>query len=129
MWIATDRGFYSVVAHRAKLGHVLIRGRARVDLERLQPLLVEEGERAHEIVYTPTADYPYRIYAPATAWERAAVRLCGGVDYPNFKDAVKERQGGARAAVYMRVWQALRGIEIEDPQLATQYEPLELERL
>lgn len=32
------------------------------------------------------------------------------IDYTNFKDSVKDRQGVERANVYLRVWSAVHGI-------------------
>ena len=40
--------------------------------------------------------------------------MCAGIDYLNFKNAVADRQGRARAAVYGEVWATLRELELLD---------------
>ena len=117
MWLMTPIGFYSVGAHRDKPQRVLVRARCRQDLERLLELDVgglNDILLRQPIVQTLQADYPYRVELPRMAWEAAALRLAEMVDYPNFKDAVKQRQGKDRADVYMSVWGALHRIERED---------------
>jgi hypothetical protein len=119
MWLMTPIGFYSVVAHRDKPQRVLVRARCRQDLERLLELDTaglppSRAAFPAPIVQTLQADYPYRVELGRKRWEHLAGLLARHVDYPNFKDAVKDRQGPARAGVYTSVWGALHRIEHED---------------
>ena len=77
MWVATTQGFYSVVAHRDEPDKLLVRARTREDIETL------------------------REQIPALA------QLVTDLDYDNFKNAVAERQGAERAALYGVVWREL----------------------
>jgi hypothetical protein len=106
VWVFTTRGFYSVVAHRTRLGYVLVRARTREDLEALAHLLrdvtIEEDEGA---------DYRWRAAIKKSEWQDAVARLAGDIDYDNFKNAVAERVGVSRAALYGDVWAVVRGLQ------------------
>lgn len=104
MWIFTDTGFFSVVAHREKPGYLLVRARARADLEALAKRLT----KAPRIAERPDADYRYRMLVPAEAFATVMADAVRSIDYDNFKDAVAERQGQDRAHVYLGVWDHLR---------------------
>lgn len=106
MWLLTPRGFYSVVVNRHDESTVLVRARRSEDLvslSALSPDLVVE--------HTPGRDYAWRTTVERGEWERLAAALASEIDYPNFKDAVAERQGYERASVYGRVWSALRALQ------------------
>ena len=102
MWLVTTQGFYSVVAHRTRPEHLLVRARAREDLEalRLQIPSIELNE-------DPSADYRWRAEVHREDWRRALIQLVDRIDYDNFKDAVARRHGMKREAVYHRVWREL----------------------
>jgi hypothetical protein len=104
MWIVADFGYFSVVAHRDKPGHLLVRARVRADLEALAGRLWP----APKIVTTPDADYRYRMLVPAEAFAAVMADAVKAIDYPNFKDQVAERQGSERAHVYLGIWDHLR---------------------
>jgi hypothetical protein len=102
MWVVTTRGFYSVVAHRDDPEMVLVRVRAREDLEALDELI-----GPLEILTTPERDYGFRATVPRERWSQALVLLASEIDYPNFKNAVAAKQGHERAVTYHRVWSDL----------------------
>jgi len=106
MWVMTTRGFFSVVADRDDASQVLVRARVRQDLE----ALAEVGDLP-EIAETPTADYRWRVRLSRAEWSRALARLAEEIAYPNFKDAVAERQGHEREGTYHRVWAVLRELQ------------------
>ena len=106
MWVTTTRGFFSVVAHRDQPEMVLVRARAREDLESLA-----EVTGPLEIETTPERDYGYRAVVPRERWSAGLVLLAAEIDYDNFKNAVAERQGYDRADVYHRVWFALTELQ------------------
>lgn len=114
MWLATTIGFYSAVEHR-DLNGILVRARARVDLERL--LDIGTTADAGAIEHTPAADYPFRVLMPRAAWAATVAELAHLIDYDNFKGAVGNTNP-ARASLYHRVWAVLRGIEAEQPWTA-----------
>ena len=102
----TTRGFFSVVAHHDEAGKVLVRARAREDLEALA-----EIAGPFEVLDTPDHDYRWRAIMPRVQWSTTLVLLATEIDYPNFKDAVARRQGEARERVYHEVWRALRALQ------------------
>jgi hypothetical protein len=106
MWVFTTQGFYSVVAHRTRLGYVLVRARAREDLQALAPMVrgitIEEDENA---------DYRWRAVMKKSEWQDCVAKLVGAIDYDNFKNAVAERTSVSRADVYGDVWATLRSLQ------------------
>ncbi len=103
MWLLTTQGFYSVVEDRDDPHWLLVRARTRADLEAL-------GEQVEglEIFDDPDADYRWRARLLREEWIAAAAQLAHAIDYPNFKQAVDERQGPRRAWLYEKVWLVLR---------------------
>lgn len=101
MWLATTQGFYSVVEdpHSDLL---VVRCRVKKDLMALKAQIPELKP-----IHGAGTDYAWRAFVPRERWAEAARELSEAIDYGNFKDAVKERQGDRRASVYMRVWAAL----------------------
>src|SRR4051812_279954 len=110
MWMLTTIGFFSVVADRDHPDRLLVRARVRADLEELRDRYVPDLE----IVEGAGTDYRYRASVARTEFEPAAARLAADIDYPNFKNAVADRQGHARAHVYSDVWEALH--ELQEPE-------------
>lgn len=102
MWLMTPVGFVSVVAHRTKPRHLLIRCRCKEDLLNLRPYVGR-----FDLQYDEYADYPWRAVVRRKAWERALTKLARDIDYPNFKNEVAKRQGYERSALYSRVWTVL----------------------
>ena len=102
MWVLTPRGFYSVVADRDDDAFLLVRARVRADLDHLRDLLPDLRPW-----HDPDADYAWRARVERREWAFALGMMAGEIDYPNFKNAVAERQGSARARLYGRVWGVL----------------------
>jgi len=113
MWMVTDRGFYSVVDKGVTEGELCVRARVRADLENLCELEPME-KYTDQIEASNLGDYRYRINVKREDWVDAASLLAEGIDYSNFKDAVKERQGKYRATVYMDIWSALMRLKRRD---------------
>ncbi len=107
MWLVTSIGFFSVVAHRDDRHTVVVRARARGDLEALRKRYLPDLE----IAETEDGDYRFRALLERSEWEHAAQRLAADIDYDNFKNAVAERQGTERAYIYGRVWSTLRDLQ------------------
>lgn len=108
MWVITTEGFFSAVEHRDDPDRIMVRARAKADLERLRKAtgLTFRIKRSQD-----WADYPYRTTISRADWVESCAVLAGDVDYANFKDAVGARRGKTRAGVYMSVWASLRRIE------------------
>ena len=102
MWLFTTQGFYSVVADRDDPERVLVRARAREDIEALRRQIP-----GIEPFSEPGSDYRWRAFVLRSEWEEAISRLAAEIDYDNFKNAVADRQGYGRSHLYMEVWQAL----------------------
>jgi hypothetical protein len=107
MWLFTDIGFFSVVAHRDRPDTLLVRARTRGDLEALRDRHLPDLE-LHENL---GSDYRWRAFVIRSDWEHMAAALAAGIDYPNFKDAVAERQGNDRADIYHDVWAVVHRLQ------------------
>jgi len=108
MWLMTPRGFYSAVQKKGdvKTGMVTVRARNRKDLEALADFFPNV-----KIAETKGTDYPCRIRVKQQAWAEAVRAMATEIDYSNFKDEVKKKQGWQRASVYSRIWSVLLDLE------------------
>lgn len=106
MWLITTQGFYSAVAHRDAPELIVVRARAREDIEALRRQIPEL-----ETVENAGSDYRWRATVRRAEWEAACVALAADIDYPNFKDAVADRHGSRRHDVYARVWTVLMALQ------------------
>lgn len=102
MWIFTPTGFLSVVAHRDKPGVLLVRARARADLEAIAPSneMVQRGP--------PGADYAYRMEMLLQDFIDVTAALTMRITYDNFKNEVSRKQGHERAKIYSDIWYLMR---------------------
>lgn len=93
---------YSAVETKNDPTMLQIRARDKKDLENLRPFI-----KKMKIVRTPLRDYEFRIFVPKTKWAAVMAQLVNDIDYGNFKDEVKKKQGSDRAHIYMGVWLAV----------------------
>lgn len=109
MWLLTPFGFFSVVRkpQDEAEGLLTIRARVRADLEALRETWLPG---MGEIVAGAGTDYRYRARVPRAELGLAMANLVSGIDYENFKDEVKHRQGSSRAQAYGEVWHVLAGL-------------------
>lgn len=105
MWLMTTRGFYSAVQHRDEPTKVLVRARCEEDIRNLADLIDAEPYPLSR------SDYEWRLECQLAEWTKAVALMTMEIDYPNFKNAVKKKQGQKRADIYMRVWSALLSLE------------------
>lgn len=104
----TPRGFYSAVQKRDDLpDRVTVRARVKRDLDNLKDLLPDAKPYQED----RWSDYPWRINVPVADWSRACALMALEIDYSNFKDEVKRKQGAKRASVYGTVWATLLRLE------------------
>jgi hypothetical protein len=99
MWIFTTQGFYSVVIHREDPERLIIRARAREDIDALR-----EQIPSLEPFEDRSADYLHRAIVQREEWVAALALLGSQIDYDNFKTAVADREGCGRARLYGHVW-------------------------
>jgi hypothetical protein len=113
MWMLSTTGFISVVCKPADVARdtLTVRARVRQDLEDLRDRWLPE---LGEIVETRLADYGYRAFVPREAFAAGLQRLALGIDYDNFKHAVRRAQGEDRAGLYAEVWTLLTVLANED---------------
>jgi ADP-ribose pyrophosphatase YjhB (NUDIX family) len=109
MWLITPFGFFSVVRKPGD-AHLTVRARVAADLDALRS---RYAPALGPTVTGAGTDYPYRATIDPDAWADALARMGRDIDYANFKDEVKRRQGSARAHAYAKVWSALTGLEEE----------------
>lgn len=114
MWLFLSFGFFSVVAHRDVPYLMLVRGRARQDLVAFRERLRQAGfsRNAFEIMFTPDADYPYRMEVSRDEVKAVLDHEIETVEATNFKSSIKDTQ---RVRLYHDVW-------------ATMYEGMEASR-
>ncbi len=111
MWLFTPIGFFSVVADRNRPDQLIIRARVHEDLQALRDRYLPELL----LVDQAGTDYAWRAWVARDRWETAAAAMAAAIDYPNFKNAVQERQGSGRAHAYMEIWQVMYGVQQEAP--------------
>ena len=112
MWIHTDQGFVSVVAHDDRPDDLLVRARARGDLEALVPAGTETWR-------DDMADYPWRAVVRRSEFAAVMAAAIVGIDYRNFKNRTYETLGSERTHLLHDVWSTLRRIEGIEQAAAT----------
>jgi hypothetical protein len=107
MWLVTTQGFYSAVESKTDPNMIVVRARVRRDIEALERQIPGAKKMIRDDLGT---DYPFRIFVDRATWREAVVALTEAIDYTNFKDEVKARQGKKRASLYERLWGILFGL-------------------
>ena len=113
MWVFTTDGFFSAVEHWDDEALVMIRARDKHDLLHLRMTLtsLHPKHRDVQIEHTPTGDYEWRLTVSKASWANYLTEAALEIDYYNFKDAVKFKQGTERANIYMGVWSVMRRLQ------------------
>lgn len=93
MWIFLNDAFLSVVGHRDDSSKLLVRARREADILRCFPDSTP--------IRTEEADYRWRITVDRGAMKQAMSEAVDRIDYPNFKDSIREPK---RHDLAMRVW-------------------------
>lgn len=94
MWIFTKSGLLSIVEYKPSPQYLQVRARQSHHITDIFPGTVP--------LYTPDADYHWRIYAAKDIVAERIERLIMDIDYPNFKDAANDDLKNA----YLSVWSA-----------------------
>jgi len=84
MWIALSDGWLSIVSHRDKPDHLLVRARKASHIEKYFP-----DESIYE---NSNADYPFRADVLRTDAESIIAEYMSNIQYDNFKNSVRDIQ-------------------------------------
>jgi len=109
MWIFTNVGYISIVENSDNSNEVMLRARARKDLDTFRTLYLPTN--APKVKFYQTNDYPYRITIKKEDCALAMANAVRNIDYANFKSSVTKKQGWERSSIYMKIWSLLMGIE------------------
>jgi hypothetical protein len=111
MWIASTIGWFSVVRDRERKGRVLVRARAKADIDNLYRRFGRKYKmtppRSDE-----SRDYRWRLGMRKRDWVKAIGQIASEIDYTNFKSAVHDRPDQAnKHSAYLSVWSAMLGVQ------------------
>ncbi len=109
MWIFTPLGFFSVVTDRNNPNRLLVRTRARKDLDDFRSMYCRRmGPTIDRKKLGHGSDYPFRAFVGKKAFANAMTRVIKEMTYGNFKSSVKDN---TRHGVYMDVWSTMSAAE------------------
>ncbi len=103
MWLFTTSGFISIIEKDAN--HLAVRAR---DSLSLSPLAQSYDV---EILSTPTADYPYRVFITKDQFKNWLSNQPGQIQYKNFKSEVSNTRGKKFSHALLKVWSAMNLVE------------------
>ena len=102
MWIFSEKGMVSAVAHRDKVGVLLVRARRK---EHLEAFLASNGTwTGEEIIQMPSADYEYRIEVSLETFGELLTAQGRAINYPNFKGRCDALPDKAYAQALHKIW-------------------------
>ena len=96
MWILLNNSFLSIVEHKSSKKLLLVRARAKGDIEAIF--------KSAKVIEGAGSDYRYRAVMPREVVQAAIMGEIGGIHYHNFKDSVATKW---RHEAYMEVWTSL----------------------
>lgn len=103
MWLATERGFYSVVINtqsKSQGSEILIRARKKSDLENLNT-----GRKIH---ISKKKDYAYRIFVSRQIFLRILLDLGSELQYSNFKGHIEGIPNQKdKVPFYSQIWHVM----------------------
>ena len=115
MWIAFKDGFISVVQHRELPNCLLVRARCMAHIDAVRNLYRAKQLPVPDVVKSPRADYPYRLYVNKQDFASIVNELVMSIEYDNFKSAVGSTVKQGDDASYLdflhSVWHA--GLSME----------------
>lgn len=109
-WIFLNDAFYSIVRDKQRPKDLLVRARAKGDIERT-------WEKA-KVVQLPGRDYAFRAWIPEQEVASALAFRILGIGYGNFKSSVHEQ---ARHDAYLGVWSVM--YRYQEAQRRPQFDP------
>lgn len=114
MWIVTTFGFFSAVEKIEDRGTPFLTVRARVRKDMVELLARSKGKRP-KILDDKRGDYRYRARVRRGVLASIVADELLRLDYSNFKDEVRAKQGPRREGVYHRVWADLAELQPTRP--------------
>lgn len=97
MWIAMNDSFVSLVRDTKDHDRLVVRSRTREDIE----AFITKLQCDAEIIETEDSDYRFRIFVYKIDVAEAMCDMVCDIDYPNFKDSVKDHW---RKQAYTQIW-------------------------
>lgn len=101
MWIMLSDAFISIVAKDCGPDELLVRARRAGDIRKV-------FGRGVKVTRYTKSDYLYRAVVKRTAVASALANEIWNVDYPNFKDSVRDDK---LHNAYLRVWTAMAEVQ------------------
>jgi hypothetical protein len=117
MWLATTKGWFSVVIDNQRPGRMLVRARCRQDIMNLYNEHHETLASMEVPTSDPSRDYRWRMSILKKDFVKLAGRLARAIDYPNFKAAVQgcpDQQN--KTLAYGKVWENLHEVQQDENQ-------------
>ena len=105
MWLFTETGFISAVAHREDQRYMMVRARDKLSLEELA--LMSQTE----IEFTPKADYSWRTVVSKQDLYDFMEHAISVADYDNFKNRVTKTRGSRFVEALHHVWEIMHNVE------------------
>ena len=84
MWLFLSDGFLSIVAHRSRPNHLLVRSRKRDHLTSIFP--------EADYFYLEYSDYPHRAVIERELVAKIISERLNDIDYDNFKNSIDEQK-------------------------------------
>jgi hypothetical protein len=115
MWLATVKGWFSVVIDNQRPGRMLVRARCRQDIMNLYNEHHETLMSMEEPTSDPTRDYRWRMSVLKEDFVKLAGRLAEAVTYSNFKSAVHDRKDQQnKTLAYGKLWQTMHDVQVDE---------------
>jgi hypothetical protein len=117
MWLATTKGWFSVVIDNQRPGRMLVRARCRQDIFNLYNEHHETLGTMEMPTSDPAREYRWRMSVSKADFVKLAASLAEAVTYSNFKQAVHDRPDQQnKSSAYMKVWENLHQVQVEENQ-------------
>lgn len=98
MWIVMNDAFLSIIENEKNENQYVVRARKRQDLVNVFP------EHSSNVIETLDSDYRYRLFLERTYVSDVIFNRINSIDYPNFKNSVKETW---RKIAYTKIWRIM----------------------
>jgi hypothetical protein len=105
MWVFTDTGFISAVAHYDDSDTIVVRARDMASLDGIAAL----ADVA--IQTTPYNDYPFRVHVSRPIFQEWLCAAVTDMEYTNFKNRVHETRGERFHDALSDVWSTMHDVE------------------
>ena len=103
MWLFTEGGFVSAVRHRKDKNKLVVRARDEISLSELATY--------QEVIFTPHADYPYRVIIDEREFRTFVDKSIKNLSYDNFKNRVYKTRGAQFVDALHDVWATMHKVE------------------